>query len=127
MHDGSVGDGDNRWWEWWRRKARHQNREGIAQGQFVAPAFRRATDGEINNTSALGRNRAVAVADGLGIEAVAGAQDETVRLVNQGRVNLVGDDEAKNQRILGVETEGFFDLDFVVVEIADQRLAVVSG
>ena len=35
--------------------------------------------------------------------------------------------DAKNQRVLGVETERLFNLDFIIVEIADQRFAVVSG
>src|ERR1019366_8758239 len=105
----------------------HGKVPGVAQRQFVAPAVRRAGDGEINDALAFGRHGAVGVADGLRVEPVTHAQCETVRLINQGRVNLVGDDEAKDQRVIGVETKRLFDLDFVVVEITDERLAVVSG
>src|SRR5580698_9212124 len=76
-----------------RGKARHQNGKSIFQGQFVAPAVRRAGDGEINNTLAFGRHSAVRVADGLRVETITRSQREAVWLINQGRVNLVGDGE----------------------------------
>ena len=34
--------------------------------------------------------------------------------------------DAKNQRVLGVETERLFNLDLIIVEIADERFAVVG-
>ena len=111
MH-GCVGGRDDGRRRRWRRQPVHQHGELIFQGQVVPPAVRRAGDGEINDALAFGRHCAAGIADGLGIEPVARAQGETVRLINQRRIGFIRDGDAKNQRVLGVETKGLLQSGF---------------
>ncbi len=118
-NDDAIGGNNGRWR---RRKPCHENGELILERKLVAPAVRRAGDGEVNRAGGFRRQHARRVADGLVIEPVADPDTETLRQITDFLVGFVFQRDMKNKRVLGVEAEHLLDADFVVVEIGNLRL-----